>query len=1032
MPPHRGGRNSPPVDPFPPLRRAGSSSSSNPSYASIAARSSHPQRYSSHEAGPAQRSWGTEDVDRQDNLDELNIHSHAPYAEPIDINPSPPWRSRTRRRSDHTSTEVNEAAHSLPEREGQSSRNRITATPSGSTQSRTITIANGARNPPSDSGEGISTPPQLPARPSNHSPPSPSPTHRTREQPSPSATRLAPMFTLEELLRTNPDRTEETTTNTNNTTSSSQPRRRADAATIRAHLQERRNERERASEPLPWGMRMERALPTGAGSGNRETTGSSSLDAVFSLFDDSNEPIVIPFPADNGGPSSRTITRMSGVPLDGSGNNNNPSQDASQAITSFLRRRRRNPAPVRPVTTVWDPAEILPADYLSGPILPSTNELDLEDEEDVDSEEERWASRLRIHNFSDVDLGSIVPGNQALHRGGNNRRRMSFLERIGAPSDLRFPEEFEERMDFPPPTRGVNEATGCEPTNRNLAENITPLVVRSGGVIRPRDASKTSSPVRKKQRPNPRYDDTPASPSRPAYLDISTLSKNVALPSSFIPPLRRSHLAVSTYKSGNTIRPLITFVGCNPKRIDEDATSLHTTTPIPIECGVHYYEVEVIDRGEEGFMSVGWMKKGTNLRRLVGWDKGSWGWHGDDGRSFEGQGRGERFSETWTTGDIVGCGIDFTTGQAFFTKNGKMMGHRFSNLSKGLNPAIGLRSVGESLSVNFDGPFKFDIASYVESTKNGIWSLIKNTDVESVPRLVDQIDPSTSKSTPLTAEDADLDSSTSTLKRANHKMALAKALEKELKEYEVDDSVQSTPDTSSLVDPIDKTTSALVLDYLQHNGHSSVLSTLRNAMVKRGRLPDSSRVIDVNDDHESTKKTPSELALSHFTTKQEALNWVHTTISGSFENLLPARLIQDLSLSSLPSSALFTMELYDFLHLLHLSALPTSSDDDFQNVLEKGKSIRSELVNWPLKEKTLAEKAFGLLGQPDELNDPFWAAKRTEWADGLVRILREANGLNQSSQLEHAIRQSSAVMKTLSAKNGKSGAAFIDVKRIFE
>jgi beta-catenin-like protein 1 len=35
------------------------------------------------------------------------------------------------------------------------------------------------------------------------------------------------------------------------------------------------------------------------------------------------------------------------------------------------------------------------------------------------------------------------------------------------------------------------------------------------------------------------------------------------------------------------------------------------------------------------------------LGRLVGWDRGSWGWHADDGRSFEGQGRGEEFTEKW-------------------------------------------------------------------------------------------------------------------------------------------------------------------------------------------------------------------------------------------------------------------------------------------------------------------------------------------------------------------------------------------------
>ncbi|WWC57747.1 uncharacterized protein I303_100281 [Kwoniella dejecticola CBS 10117] len=1043
MPPLRGGRTSPPVDPFPPLRRAGSSSSSStPSYASIAARSSHSHRQVSHEENSRQGAWGSEDVDRQGNLDDLSTHSHIAYAEPIDINPSPPWRSRARRRSDQTTNETGArpAQTTAQVRSNQSSSNLNTATtPSGSASARTNAIANGARNP-ADSVVGVSTPPSIPIRPSDHSPPSPSPTRPPRDQPSP-APRLAPMFTLEELLRTNPDQTAAVSSTANSTRDRSSIRT-MDVTIRREQPDQRRHEIERATNASPYGMRMERALPSAAGGGNSSSRNPrrSALAAALSTLEYAPDPVVISFPPDNGGTSSRTINRSSDTPVDGSGSgsgSNNANPDASQSSLSYLRRRTRTPAPVPSFAPAWDPEEVLPAEYFSRSILPPTNDLELEDdEEEIDSDEERWASRLRIRNFSDENLSDQVAGSQSLHRGGNNRRRRSFLERIGAPPDLRFPEEFEQRMDFPPPVRGPHEATGCEPTNRDLAERIAPLVVRSGGVIGPRDEPKSSSPIRKRQRTLTSDDEAPTVSCRPSYLDMSTLPKDAILPSDFIPPLRRSHLALSTYKAGDTVRPLITFVGCNPKRLDDDATSLHTTIPIPIECGVHYYEVEVIDKGEEGFMSVGWMKKGTNLRRLVGWDKGSWGWHGDDGRSFEGQGRGERFSETWTTGDVVGCGIDFTTGRAFFTKNGKMMGHRFSKMATGLHPAIGLRSVGESLSVNFDGPFKYDIASYVESTKNGIWAIVKNTEVEEIPRLVDQVGSPVSSNDTKTNDDAK-GAITSQKGNGNAKFALAKALEKELKEIEVEEPPTSRSTSASAAsitsDPADKASSAFVLDYLRHNGHSKALSSLQNAMIKRGRLNGSSKAPLGEPAELPNKSRASEIGLSDFNhSKYEAIVWIHDVVSASFEYPFPVKLIEDLTSMPLPIPVRASIEIYKFLHLLYRSSLSESTDHQLEQVLEQGRSIRSDMVAWDKEDTVIAEKAFGLLGSPEGLNDSFWIGKRRQWADGLVRFSRDVNRLNQVSQLEHAIRQTSIVMKTLSERNGKFGAAFIDVNRIFE
>ena len=139
--------------------------------------------------------------------------------------------------------------------------------------------------------------------------------------------------------------------------------------------------------------------------------------------------------------------------------------------------------------------------------------------------------------------------------------------------------------------------------------------------------------------------------TRPTYLLYTTLPSAIPLPSTFTSPHRLSRVSLSTHKSSSSPpRPCVTFTysplphGPND---DDYASSLRSDIPIPVACGVHYYEAEVLDAGECGYMSVGWMKEHVSLDRLVGWDRGSWGWHGDDGRSFAGRGEGEVFGEGW-------------------------------------------------------------------------------------------------------------------------------------------------------------------------------------------------------------------------------------------------------------------------------------------------------------------------------------------------------------------------------------------------
>jgi len=112
----------------------------------------------------------------------------------------------------------------------------------------------------------------------------------------------------------------------------------------------------------------------------------------------------------------------------------------------------------------------------------------------------------------------------------------------------------------------------------------------------------------------------------------------------------------------------------------KDAASVRTTHSIPAACGLYYFEVKIVSKGRDGYMGIGLSAHGVNVNRLPGWDKHSYGYHGDDGHSFCSSGTGQPYGPTFTTGDVIGCGVNLVDNTAFYTKNGHHLGIAFTDL----------------------------------------------------------------------------------------------------------------------------------------------------------------------------------------------------------------------------------------------------------------------------------------------------------------------------------------------------------------
>jgi hypothetical protein len=246
-----------------------------------------------------------------------------------------------------------------------------------------------------------------------------------------------------------------------------------------------------------------------------------------------------------------------------------------------------------------------------------------------------------------------------------------------------------------------------------------------------------------------------------------------------------------------------------------------------------------------------------------------------------------------------------------------------------------LRSKGEELCINFTGPFRFDIDSYVETIKDKFAQEINKVTVDKVPRLKPW-----STGVKQTLEDdmmmgMDMDDIEPMHRDGMELEQVAK------KEEEVGpDQKSDLPVTSVLREPVEQTTAAFVLDYLAQHGYSSTLQSTRQEMIKRDWI--------------STNSTsPSDSVLRH----------VHQ-ISRQILDLSGPMPLELIDRWCHESEFMNRSSVLQFVHLIRQSQ--ARDDDDMEEALAYGKKLREQSRKKGPSDTISLEWDYASLGWLDE------------------------------------------------------------------
>ena len=141
-----------------------------------------------------------------------------------------------------------------------------------------------------------------------------------------------------------------------------------------------------------------------------------------------------------------------------------------------------------------------------------------------------------------------------------------------------------------------------------------------------------------------------------------------------------------------------------------EANLVRATRPIDKDSSSFYFELKVVNSGEEGAIAIGLTQAHVNTRSgyFLGLRTLGIGYHGDDGGIFHESDDAIEQGEPYATGDVVGCYLSRTRMNdeeitlVQFTRNGKKILYPRPLANADWYPTIGLASPGAIVHTNID------------------------------------------------------------------------------------------------------------------------------------------------------------------------------------------------------------------------------------------------------------------------------------------------------------------------------------------